>query len=179
MNKTLYWIHSTLLVVVVLTLLLATQTGYELWQVNKLNDFIVDANSSDELPDNSYVEFAHAFYADEQGDAQRALGLLTSVITNKDAVLKASAHFNRANSNFRQAQALQTDDPKKIPLIELSKQDYRSALLLTPNAWDIRYNLELALSVVPEIPEGDGLFEKPIIDSQKSIESVGFRVDLP
>ena len=75
--------------------------------------------------------------------------------------------------------AIETTSTAVIPLIELVKQDYRTALLLKPELWDVRYNLELALNIVPEIPEGDGLFEKPIIDMRKSIESVGFKVDLP
>ena len=73
----------------------------------------------------------------------------------------------------------ESEDPKIIPLIELAKQDYRTALLLKPDLWDARYNLELALNIVPEEPVGDGLFDKPIINMSKSIESVGFKVELP
>lgn len=179
MNKLLHLIHGGLVLVVVAALFFAFTTATQLWQTQDLNAYINNAELHDEMPKNEHAQFAQAFYAIEQDNKQRALGLLTHVITTDDAALKASAHFNRGNINLRQAQLLQLEDPKKIPLIELAKQDYRTALLLKPDLWDARYNLEIALNIVPEEPEGDGLFEKPIIDSQKSIESVGFKVDLP
>jgi mxaK protein len=181
MNKLLHLLHGALLAILIAALFFAFTAATQLYQTKKLNELILDTEVEieDALPKNLYVEFAHAYYAVEQNDYADALHLLTNVITTKDDNLKASAHFNRGNINLRQAQALQSEDPKIVPLIELAKQDYRTALLLQPDLWDVRYNLELALHIVPEIPEDDGLFEKPIIDSRKSIESVGFKVDLP
>ena len=70
-------------------------------------------------------------------------------------------------------------DGRQIPLVELAKQDYRSALLLRPDMWDARYNLEIALRVVSEDPANNDDFEKNVISSRRSIESKGFKVDLP
>lgn len=179
MNKLLHLLHSVLLLAIVASVFFAFKATTQLWQTEKLNELIINTELQESVPKNAYVQFAQAFYAIDNGKQQHALGLLTYANTSKDVVLKASAHFNRANINLRQAQALQEDDPKTIPLVELAKQDYRTALLLKPELWDARYNLEIALNIVPEIPEEDGLFDKPIIDSRKSIESVGFKVDLP
>jgi len=179
MNKLLHLLHSILLLAIVASVFFAFKAATQLWQTEKLNELIINTELLEDMPKNAYVQFAQAFYAVDNNKQQHALGLLTYANTTKDVDLKASAHFNRANINLRQAQALQAEDPKSIPLIELAKQDYRTALLLKPELWDVRYNLELALNIVPEIPEGDGLFEKPIVDMRKSIESVGFKVDLP
>jgi len=179
MNKLLHLVHVALISVMAMALFFAFTAATQLWQTQKLNETIASEELYEAVPKHEYVQFSQAFYAMEQGKNQQALNLLTHAITTEDVMLKTSAHYNRGNVNLRQALALQKDDPKVIPLIELAKQDYRNALLLQPNSWDVRYNLELALTVVPEEPEGDGLFEKPIIDMQKSIESVGFKVDLP
>jgi len=45
--------------------------------------------------------------------------------------------------------------------------------------WDARYNLEIALRIVPEDPANSDDFEKNVISSQRSIESKAFKVDLP
>lgn len=179
MNKLLHLIHGALVLVVIAALFYAFATATQLWKTQELNVLIQDSELKEDVPKNAYVQFAQAFYAMENDDKQAGLNWLTHVITTDDEVLKASAHYNRGNINLLQAQALQSEDPKRIPLIELAKQDYRTALLLQPDLWDVRYNLEIALNIVPEEPQGDGLFEKPIIDMQKSIESVGFRVELP
>jgi mxaK protein len=179
MNKLLHLLHSVLLLAIVASVFFGFKAATQLWQTEKLNELIINTELQEEVPKNTYVQFAQAFYAMEQDKQQHALGLLTHANTTKDTNLKASAHYNRGNINLRKAQALQADDPKTIPLVELAKQDYRTALLLKPELWDARYNLEVALNIVPESPEGDGLFEKPIVDMRKSIESVGFKVDLP
>ena len=66
-----------------------------------------------------------------------------------------------------------------IPLVELAKQDYRSALKQQPEFWDARFNLEVALRLVPEDPEVNGNFKKQEIYSERSIETKAFKVDLP
>jgi len=179
MNKLLHLLHSVLLLAIVASVFLAFKAATQLWHTEKLNELIINTELQEELPKNAYVQFSQASYAIDNGKPQHALALLTHANITKDINLKASAHYNRANINLRQAQTLQVDDPKTIPLVELAKQDYRTALLLKPELWDVRYNLELSLNMVPESPEGDGLFDKPIIDMRKSIESVGFKVDLP
>ena len=179
MNKLLHLTHGALVLIIVTAVFFAFTMATQLWQTQKLNEFIANSALTDEVPKDSYAQFAQAFYAIEQGEKQQALNLLTHAITTDDERLKASAHYNRGNINLHQAQTLQSEDPKIIPLIELAKQDYRTALLLKPDLWDARYNLELALNIVPEEPVGDGLFDKPIINMSKSIESVGFKVELP
>jgi mxaK protein len=89
------------------------------------------------------------------------------------------AYFNRGNINLREALKLSSSDGRQIPLVELAKQDYRSALALDSSMWNARYNLEVALRVVPEDPDSNDEFEKNVISSQRSIESKAFKVDLP
>jgi mxaK protein len=89
------------------------------------------------------------------------------------------AYYNRGNINLRTALEMTQADARQLPLIELAKQDFRSALAINPDMWDARYNLEVALRAVPEDPDVNPDFEKNIISSQRSIESKAFKVDLP
>jgi mxaK protein len=40
-----------------------------------------------------------------------------------------------------------------LPLLELAKQSYRNALRRDPSRWDVRYNLDRALWLAPELDE--------------------------
>jgi mxaK protein len=107
------------------------------------------------------------------------MDVYTQLLSNEDKLLAAQAYYNRGIITLKQAASMQDGDPKKIPLIGLAKQDFRHALAIEPKMWNARYNLEAALNLVPELPIDDDPFEKNEISSSRSIEAVGFRVDLP
>lgn len=179
MNKLLLAAHWALMLVIAGSAIWLLGSGYQLWQQAKINDFIADPSVNETIPDDPRAHFAKARQYELQKEHDKALEQLTRVLGFKGNPLIADAYFNRANINLREALTMTDSDARQIPLIELAKQDYRSALLLQPDMWDARYNLEVALRVVSEDPAIDGDFEKNIISSQRSIESKGFKVDLP
>jgi len=89
------------------------------------------------------------------------------------------AYFNRGNIHLRQAQALMADDTSRISLIGLAKQDYRTALLLNSSLWDARFNLELALLMVPEEANERAPYVRRKGAESVTVKAVAFRVDLP
>jgi mxaK protein len=179
MNKSLQLAYRLLVTIVVLSLLAVIQSGTKLWQANKINHFINHVGDYDEPLNHSNALFAQAFYDVKNGQPQQALDLLTQIVTSDDLALKAAAYYNRGNIHLRQAQSMDAEDRKRLPSVELAKQDYRTALLLSPELWDARFNLELALRMVPEKADVSALFDKPIVNQQKTVQSYGFRVDLP
>lgn len=179
MNKLLVAAHWALLLVIAVSAIWLLGSGYQLWQQAQINDFIADPAAHETIPDDPRAHFAKAQQLATEEENDLALEQLTLVLGYAGNPLMADAYFNRGNINLRQALTMTNSDARLIPLIELAKQDYRSALSLAPTMWDARYNLEVALRVVSEDPDIDGDFEKNVISSQRSIESKGFKVDLP
>ncbi|MBL1322064.1 MAG: MxaK protein [Methylophaga sp.] len=179
MNKLLRLAYGLLLLIVAASSFAAVRSGLEFWQAKKVNHFIENISESVQPLSHPKALFSQAYFDVEKGQIQQALELLTKVVTEDDLTLKSAAYYNRGNIHLRQAQSMADDDRQRLPSVELAKQDYRMALLLTPQQQNARFNLELALRMVPELPEENAEFDKKIISQQKAVETIGFRVDLP
>lgn len=179
MNKLLVAAHWALLLIITVSIVWLLGSSYQLWQQAKINDYIANPESQDFIPDDARGHFAKANQIVLQNEPDLALEQLTLVLGYEGNPLMKDAYFNRGNVNLRKALEMTASDARLIPLVELAKQDYRSALLLEPEMWDARYNLEVALRIVSEDPDSDSDFDKKVISSQRSIESKAFKVDLP
>ena len=86
-----------------------------------------------------------------------ALAAYRGVEVGGDEALRRAARFNAANLHLRQASALLAagDQAGALPLIELAKGLYRQLLVEDHAAWDVRYNLERAVRLLPE-EDGSG-----------------------
>jgi mxaK protein len=179
MNKYLNLSHWLLVIIVIVSLLFVGQASYSLWQTGKINAFISEPTKSENVPEHLKAQFAQAYNDVEEGRSAKALERLTTVLETKDASLEAMAYYNRANIHLRDAKALPSVDAARLPLVGLAKQDYRTALLLDSSLWDARYNLELALLMVPEEATINKAYGKRIGSESVAVKAVGFRVDLP
>jgi len=179
MNKYLNITHWLLVIVALVSILIAGQAGYALWQTGKVNAFINNPSDFEQVPDHLKAQFSQAYNDVEQGNSVKALETLTAVLETDDAELEAATYFNRGNIHLREAQALPSGDSGRIPLVGLAKQDYRTALLLDSSLWDVRFNLELALLMVPEEVNITKAYSKRKGSESVVVKAVGFRVDLP
>jgi mxaK protein len=179
MSKTLFIARWLLVVFIIGSAVAAVGTALRLWQVQKVNAYIAEPEAFETVPDDPRAQFARAGMLERQQKHDEALDVLTKVLGSGDETLMSLAYFNRGNINLREALSITGSDGRQIPLVELAKQDYRSALALAPELWNVRYNLEVALRVVPEDPADESDFEKKVIHSERSIESKAFKVDLP
>lgn len=179
MNKLFHLAHWLLVAIAVVSVVAIGQTGYALWQTNKINAFISGNVESELVPEHFKAQFAQAFRDVEQGKPESALERLTTVLETDDPELEATAYYNRGNIHLREAQALAAADTARIALVGLAKQDYRNALLLNSSLWDARFNLELALLMVPEEPPSSQALDKSKGSKSIIVKSLGFRVDLP
>ena len=178
MNKS-FLAHWLLVAVAIVSLLGTARAGLSLMESGKINDFIADTASSEQVPDHLKAQFAQAYSEVESEKTAVALERLTTVVTTDDAQLEATAYFNRGNINLRAARAMNQNDTGRIALIGLAKQDYRTALLINPEFWDARYNLELSLLMVPEESSANKKYTKRKGSESVVVKAVGFRVDLP
>lgn len=179
MNKYLNLSHWSLVIIAIVSILFAAQAGYTLWKTGKINTFISNPSASEQVPEHLKAHFSKAYNDVEQGKSVTALERLTTVLETNDSSLEAMAYYNRGNIHLRDATALLANDSARIPLIGLAKQDYRTALLLDSTLWDARYNLELALLMLPEEATVNKAYSKRKGSQSVVVKAVGFRVDLP
>lgn len=84
------------------------------------------------------------------GDALELLNLLE---TRGDGAFRADVYYNQGNLQL--AQALDRVEKSEMDqarvFAELAKEAYRRALSLAPGHWDAKYNLEVAMRLMPEM----------------------------
>ncbi len=96
--------------------------------------------------------------------AEKHLSIMTNDEQHPEVAL--AAQFNLANGYLREALHTRESSGQYRSLIELAKQRYRDLLFTTPEHWDARYNLELALRLSPEMEAYE------VDDKGKPIKSV-------
>jgi mxaK protein len=97
------------------------------------------------------VQFARATALLHGGNLELAEKYLADMIRDDaDQPLAVAAQFNLANGYLREALISDVATGRYRSLVELSKQRYRDLLDSQPDHWSARYNLELALRMVPE-----------------------------
>lgn len=85
---------------------------------------------------------------------EEAQSLLDASASISDPKLRARLVANHGNARIRDAIAAveRGDNDKAIPLTRLAKDEYRLALRLDPDAWDIKYNFDVAMRIVRDFP---------------------------
>jgi len=85
-----------------------------------------------------------------------------------DRNFQAKARYNLGNLYLEQAiqQAKAMNINEALPLAGLAKQAYRQALALDSGNWDAKYNLEVAMRLLPEMDRVDMPDDEPT--NQKS-----------
>ena len=97
------------------------------------------------------VRFARASALLNGGElelAEKHLSIMANDEEHPDIAL--AAQFNLANGYLRDALDTSESSGQYRSLIELAKQRYRDLLATSPEHWDSRFNLELALRLAPE-----------------------------
>jgi mxaK protein len=81
-----------------------------------------------------------------------ALDLYRQVESEGSPSLRRIARFDTANLYLRQAQeeTARGEPGRAVPLVELAKGIYRGLLRDDASHWDLRYNLERAVRLLPE-----------------------------
>lgn len=129
-----------------------------LWRLQSDNRAIMqfnDGRQQSPLPTENTVpaiKLAYAVYLLKHRRYEEAQPILTRLI-GSNAQAPLISHYNLGNVYLHQAIAaaenMQIDDA--ITLTSLAKDAYRQALALNSHYWDAKYNLEVAMRLLPEM----------------------------
>jgi len=99
------------------------------------------------------AKLARALQLKRQGRYEEALAAMNAIINNGDKVLQMQIRYSLGNLYLEQAlvktEAMAIADAQ--PLLALAKQAYRQALALDSGFWDAKYNLDVAMRLLPEL----------------------------
>jgi mxaK protein len=125
------------------------QANKQIQQLLTGNDIAIEILSSSQ-PE---TRLARAVYFSNKQQYQDALATLSVILDQGDTTLQAKTRYNLGNIYL--AQAIEQVDAAHIDeartLVNLAKQSYRQALTLDSRFWDAKYNLEVAMRILPEL----------------------------
>jgi mxaK protein len=133
------------------------QTNAEIERLHAGKDIAIDAASAP--PALLAARQAFLLQRDRIEDAQP---LLDQAILRAPADVQVRMLYNMGNAHLRAAiEAVRKGTfDKAIPLVALAKSEYRSALRLNPGDWNARYNFDVAMRLVRDLPPGEAVDEK-------------------
>lgn len=84
---------------------------------------------------------------------EEALEAFSRLLEIAPASLLPTVYYNLGNLYLRRARRLveEANLDGAAPLVELAKRSYREALRLRPDLWAAKYNLEVAIRLMPQI----------------------------
>jgi len=113
---------------------------------------------------------ARAAFLLRRNRIEEAQPLLDQAAVRADAATQVRMLYNMANTRMRAAiVAIEKGNfDKAIPLVTLAKSEYRNALRHDPVYWDAKYNLDIAMRLVRDLPQAVGEDEeKPLETPEK------------
>lgn len=119
--------------------------------------------------------------ADDDFDAKvLAYARLSAGGEASDAIAR-DARYNLANLYLRRALTLdvEADRDMLVPLVEQAKQLYRNLLAVDPGHYEAKYNLELALLLLPEGADVPADEERNPERSERAISTMRVEEQLP
>lgn len=165
-----------LMVLLVASLAAFAVSSWQLRQARRQNEIIralvagrdvaVDARtaSDDALVARGLLLLQH----DRMEEAQV---LLRAVSARASAKVRARMLYNHANALVRLAIAAveKGELDKPVALVALAKDQYRQALRIEPDAWDVKHNYDVALRLVRDFPGSEQEGEEPPPDGAKQL----------
>jgi len=123
---------------------------------NELIDQLVsgkDVDVSKVISGKPELRLARALYLKQKHRYDEALSTLSLIMEQGDQAFRAKVRYNLGNLYLQQAmnhvETMKMNEA--LPLVDLAKQAYRQALALDSQDWDSKYNLEVAMRLLPEM----------------------------
>jgi mxaK protein len=101
------------------------------------------------------VLFARAYYLLKRDRIDEAQVLLDQANFRADATTRVLMLYDAGNTRLRASfEAIERGKfDLATSLVNLAKEDYNQALRLDPQAWDVKYNLDVAARLVRDLPQ--------------------------
>ncbi len=169
------WVVMAALVVLLLLQINGWRRDLTYNEAVRAGDYALAARAADQ--DRAMAARA---YATADGEFEEKVRLLSVLVQSGREPLADDARFNLANLYLRRALALDDEDRDiLVPLVEQAKQHYRTLLAADPDDWACRYNLELALTMLPETAEQAADEERNPERSERAISTMRVEEQLP
>lgn len=156
MKKISYYFSWALLVLCSTAIVIET---FHLWQNHQSNTLITriqqgNISSAETIAsDNPAIQLAYASYLKKHKRFDEALLELGKVVESQSKSFSQISRYNLANLYL--TQAIEATEEMKfdqaIALTELAKNAYRHVLANNSQFWDAKYNLEVAMRLLPEM----------------------------
>lgn len=163
-------------------LLVMLAAGHRLWHLTRYNSALArdDLVTAGGHP-SDHGRFAEAYRLQQQGEFQAALELYGTLLSSDLRSIRATARYNIATLTLDQGMRLWRDGETELatPMIELAKAGYREVLHGQPDHWDARYNLELALRLLPDPVEEPEVVEANPERSPQATLATEAQMELP
>mgnify|MGYP003394744628 CR=1 FL=1 len=166
--------HMTLWAALAISLVASIYSAAVLYGIHQDNDLIRQLTSGKDVAVNKVIggepelRLARAFYFKQKHRYDEALSTLSLIMDKGDQKFQAKSRYNLGNLYLEQAvqQVKAMKMNEALPLAGLAKQAYRQSLALDSGDWDAKYNLEVAMRLLPEMDRVDMPDDSPI--NQKS-----------
>ena len=101
------------------------------------------------------VLFARAYYLLRRDRLDEAQVLIDQANFRGDAKTRVGMLYDAANTRLKMSfTAIERGQfDKATSFVNLAKEDYNEALRLDPQAWDVKYNLDVASRLVRDLPQ--------------------------
>lgn len=150
--------HRMIWALLLASMLLVIFQCWSLYCVNRENQWMTELSEGHDIPIDKLVtaapnvRLARALYLRQKQRYNEALDTLSLVVSQDDSYLQLQSRYNLGNVYLAQAMAEVEAGRinQALPLLTLAKQSYRQALTLDSGFWDAKYNLELAMRLLPE-----------------------------
>lgn len=162
LDAILPWRGPLIWLFALLAFLFSAATLVDFWRTKSANQTIRELAANKDVAINpgsapSEVVLARInelIFHDRLDDAQTVLG---SAETKIDPRVRALALYNIANERTRKgAEYVRKGDlDHAAALINVAKSEYRLALKLFPGDWNTKFNLDIAMRIVRDLPQAD------------------------
>lgn len=166
--------HTLLWVALVLSVVAVFFHAWSLYRIHRENGLILQLISGKDVDVGRVItgqpelRLARALYFKQKHRYSDALSTLSLIMDKGDRQFQAKVRYNLGNLYLEQAvqkvEAMNMNEA--LPLAGLAKQAYRQSLELHSQNWDAKYNLEVAMRLLPEMDKLNSPDESP--SNQKS-----------
>ncbi|MDT8407586.1 MAG: tetratricopeptide repeat protein [Methylococcales bacterium] len=143
----------------VLSLTVTVWAGWHWQHLTSINATLAKLNDGQKVSLNRIIDahpeirLAHAHHLADKKRYRDALSVLDRLFGLGDESFQARVRYNLGNVYLRQAVTATEDGrfDQAMSFAELAKQALRQALALQPDFWDAKYNLEVAIRLLPDM----------------------------
>jgi len=151
--------HAMLWIALAASLVAVIFHAWSLYTIHSENELILLLTSGKDVGVNKVItgqpelRLARAIYFKQKHRYDDALSTLSLILDKGDRQFQAKARYNLGNLYLEQAvQKVENMNMNEaLPLAGLAKQSYRQTLALDSQNWDAKYNLEVAMRLLPEM----------------------------